>query len=224
MCNSYEEYYNMLKLDRQADVQMLKFWLLQGKNLLMLSVRVLWQRRCLPHLRVTNSLLPEWWGSLISTLLVHRVVRQSYVSHAEGEVGYPWSSQQSLPPAGLAGPHRSCYHTRQIWLQSVNPIQQKSRRESGSVGRPWILNHCIWVCQVCPASSPPSRSNSPSGGDQLTAQPLSSPECPRHKAWGQMTQLQSRSLTSGLGHPGATCTAGHPYAWTWSLLWTKYQF
>ena len=56
-----------------------------------------------------------------------------------------------------------------------------------------------------PASSPASRSDSPQGGDRLTAQPLSSPECPRHMAWCQMTWLQSWSLTSGLGY-GQTVT------------------
>ncbi len=69
-----------------------------------------------------------------------------------------------------------------------------------------------WVCRVCPASSPAIGSNSPPGGDQLTAPPLSSPECPRHTAEGQMKRPQSRSSTYGLGCPDATCTGGHPYA------------
>ncbi|KAI3372141.1 hypothetical protein L3Q82_006992 [Scortum barcoo] len=47
---------------------------------------------------------------------------------------------------------------------------------------------------------------------RLTAQPLSLPECPRHTAGDQMKRQQSRSSTSGLGCPGATCTDGHPYA------------
>ena len=54
-------------------------------------------------------------------------------------------------------------------------------------------SQCVCVCQVCPASTPASGSNSPPDGDQLTAQPLSSPECPRHMAGGQVTRLQSRS-------------------------------
>ena len=40
---------------------------------------------------------------------------------------------------------------------------------------------------ICPASSPASGSDSPPDGDQLTAQPLSSPKCPRHTAGGRMT-------------------------------------
>ncbi|KAI3370454.1 hypothetical protein L3Q82_025218 [Scortum barcoo] len=69
----------------------------------------------------------------------------------------------------------------------------------------------VWVCQVCPTSSSASGSNSPPGGDRLTAQPLSLPECPRHTAGDQMKRQQSRSSTSDLGCPGATCTDGHPY-------------
>ncbi|KAK5619153.1 hypothetical protein CRENBAI_024058 [Crenichthys baileyi] len=40
------------------------------------------------------------------------------------------------------------------------------------------------ACQVCRAFSSSSGSNSPPGGDQWTAQPLSSPECPKHAAEG----------------------------------------
>uniref|UniRef100_A0A3B4A4V3 Ig-like domain-containing protein n=1 Tax=Periophthalmus magnuspinnatus TaxID=409849 RepID=A0A3B4A4V3_9GOBI len=59
---------------------------------------------------------------------------------------------------------------------------------------PWA-----WACQVCPASSSASGSNSTTA--RLTALPLSSPKCPRHAIGDQMTQQQSRSSTFGLGCP-----------------------
>ncbi|KAF7204760.1 BAH domain and coiled-coil containing 1 [Nothobranchius furzeri] len=52
-------------------------------------------------------------------------------------------------------------------------------------------------------------SNSPPGSVQLTDPPLSSPECPRHAAAGQMKQQQSRSSSCGLRYPGAKSTYGH---------------
>ncbi|KAK5609935.1 hypothetical protein CRENBAI_007740 [Crenichthys baileyi] len=69
-----------------------------------------------------------------------------------------------------------------------------------------------WACQVCPAFSSSSGSNSPPGGNQWTAQPLSSSECPKRAAEGLTTQQQSQSSTSCLGCPGAKCTDEHPYA------------
>lgn len=40
----------------------------------------------------------------------------------------------------------------------------------------------VWFYWVCPAASP-------STGDQYTSLPLASPECPRHRVTGQITQL-----------------------------------
>ncbi|MEQ2313219.1 hypothetical protein AMECASPLE_039402 [Ameca splendens] len=61
----------------------------------------------------------------------------------------------------------------------LNTSLAKVRRSS----RPSL---CAWARQVCPAFSSSSGSNSPPGGDQWTAQPLSSPECPKHAAEGLM--------------------------------------
>lgn len=38
-----------------------------------------------------------------------------------------------------------------------------------------------------------------------------------------MRRKQIQSSTSGSGCPGAICTDGHPYVWTWCLLWTRYD-
>ena len=45
--------------------------------------------------------------------------------------------------------------------------------------------------------------------------------CPSLHQSVRDTWQQSRSLTSDLGCPGATCTYGHPCAWTWCSLWTR---
>ncbi|TWW59289.1 hypothetical protein D4764_06G0008190 [Takifugu flavidus] len=50
--------------------------------------------------------------------------------------------------------------------------------------------------EVCPASFPTIGANSLPGGDQLTAPPFSSPECPEHAAANPMTQPQSTELGS----------------------------
>ena len=56
----------------------------------------------------------------------------------------------------------------------------------------------------------PHRPSAPGGG-RLTAPPLFSPERPGHAAW---------TANCGLRCPGARCTCGHLYAWTWCSLWT----
>ena len=49
--------------------------------------------------------------------------------------------------------------------------------------------------------------------------PLSLPMCPRHTAANPTTWPQSRSSNYDLRCPGAKCTHGHLYAWTWCSLW-----
>ncbi|TWW81786.1 L-xylulose reductase [Takifugu flavidus] len=50
------------------------------------------------------------------------------------------------------------------------------------LGVPRRPSQYVWVCRVCPASFPTIGANSPPGGNQLTALPLSSPGCPEHAA------------------------------------------
>ncbi|KAK5622543.1 hypothetical protein CRENBAI_001897 [Crenichthys baileyi] len=67
-----------------------------------------------------------------------------------------------------------------IWSKLSRRWELNTSLAEGS-SRPSL---CAWACQVCPAFSSSSGSNSPPGGDQWTAQPLSSPECPKHAAEG----------------------------------------
>ncbi len=101
-----------------------------------------------------------------------------------------WSTltQYLQPPSGSGRSSAGGGSWRSLW-QGIRPNVSS---------RPL---HYAWVCRVCPASSPAIGSNSPPGGDQLTAPPLSSPECPRHTAEGQIKRPQSRSSTYGLGCP-----------------------
>lgn len=48
----------------------------------------------------------------------------------------------------------------------------------------------VWIYQVCPTSSPTSRSNSPPGCDQFSAQQLHLPECPSWRSDEMTATLQ----------------------------------
>ncbi|MED6272872.1 hypothetical protein CHARACLAT_001102 [Characodon lateralis] len=92
-----------------------------------------------------------------------------------------------------------------VHLDSISPT---SPGIWSKLSRRWELNTSLakgsaipsrpsltaWACQVCPAFSSPSGSNSPPGGDQWTAQPLSSSECPKHAAEG-LTKRQQRKYS-----------------------------
>ena len=62
-------------------------------------------------------------------------------------------------------------------------------------------------CLLCELDLAPVSPTAPRGGNGNIPRPL-------RISGKKMKQLQSRSLTSVLGHPGAKCTYGHPYDWT----------
>ncbi|MED6243770.1 hypothetical protein ATANTOWER_026604 [Ataeniobius toweri] len=72
-----------------------------------------------------------------------------------------------------------------LYLQHRAPL----RAPPDAPSRPSLY---VWTCQVCLAFSSSSGSNSPPGGDQWTAQTLSSPECPKHAAEGLTTRHQNK--------------------------------
>ncbi|KAI3351224.1 hypothetical protein L3Q82_005778 [Scortum barcoo] len=108
----------------------------------------------------------------------------------------------SMSPASLG----ICEKLFRRWELKTSLTEGSARRSQQT------LTIRLGLPGLYPTSSSASGANSPPGGDRLTAQPLSLPECPRHTAGDQMKPQQSRSSTSGLGCPGATCTDGHPYA------------
>lgn len=48
--------------------------------------------------------------------------------------------------------------------------------QRGQADVPNRLSQCVWTCQICPAFSPASKSNSPPGAVRLMAQPLTLPK------------------------------------------------
>ena len=78
----------------------------------------------------------------------------------------------------------------------------------------------VWLCPILLASSPTTKANLPPGDGQFTTILLSSLEHWGYASANLMTRLQSWTSNCGLRCPGAKCTCGHLYAWTWCLLWT----
>ncbi|KAI3355685.1 hypothetical protein L3Q82_004277 [Scortum barcoo] len=109
----------------------------------------------------------------------------------------------SMSPASLG----ICEKLFRRWELKTSLTEGSARRSQQT------LTIHVWVCQVYPTSSSASGANSPPGGDRLTAQPLSLPECPRRTAGDQM-KATTKSIIDlrPKGCPGATCTDGHPYA------------
>ncbi len=102
----------------------------------------------------------------------NRQLREAAVDNGGGEHGPLWLNISNLPRDPVEAPPEV-------------GVDDLSDRGFGQTFPADPLQYA-WVCRVCPASSPAIGSNSPPGGDQLTAPPLSSPECPRHTAEGQM--------------------------------------